>query len=100
MGARVDRVCVSGGARVRERAWGVQGECVALPPAPAPAYTLILFDRVAPPAPPGAPEVKSPPPAKPRLGALCSEAAWAAAAPRPRTPRDRSRGARRSEVMN
>lgn len=37
----------------------------ARPCALPPAYTLILFDRVVIPAPPGRPEMRSSPPAKP-----------------------------------
>lgn len=89
-------VCVSGRANVCVHD-GVQGECVRPSLSPSPAYTLILFDRVVTLAPPGRPEMKSSPPAKPLLGALCSEAPWAAATPR---SRNRFYGARRSEVMN
>lgn len=63
------------------RGWCVWAECVSgrmsvsvlgrarrardPPFAPPPVYTLILFDRVVTPAPPGRPEMKSSPPAKP-----------------------------------
>lgn len=54
-------------ARMRECAHEACKTSVsALPWAPPPAYTLILFDRVETVAPPGQPEMKSSPPAKPR----------------------------------
>lgn len=82
------------------RARGACKASVCPPHAPPLAYTLILFDRVVTPAPPGRPEMKSIPPAKPLGGALCREAPLGGGgAAVPEVPRSVLR-ARRSEVMN
>ena len=79
--------------------WEVQGECV-YPPSPPLAYTLILFDRVVTPAPPGRPEMKSSPPAKPpRWGAVQRGPLGGGGVAVPGVPGSVLR-ARRSEVMN
>lgn len=52
-------------AYVRARGACKVSACTPPPLASTPAYTLILFDRVMTPAPPGGPEMKSSPPAKP-----------------------------------
>lgn len=77
------------------------GRRVCVPPhAPPLAYTLILFDRVVTPAPPGRPEMKSSPPAKPpRWGAVQRGPLGGGDAAVPEVPGSVLR-ARRSEVMN
>lgn len=63
-GRRVRAECVSGCVNVSARGACKASAC-SRPRAPPPAYTLILFDRVVTPAPPGRPEMKGSPPAKP-----------------------------------